>query len=259
VWTLRVRNPGTPGGKVRVNALEVSPGETPWTGMYFNGVPVKVRAVARPGFQFKGWLPASLPQEPEISLDPVSRESFIVHPGSPWKYSDHGRDLGKRWRESLYPPAWFWREGRAPLGYGDEGLATPVSFGKEERDKNPTTYFRHTFLLERVEENAVPAGGLVVDDGAAVYLNGHEVHRVNLPEGEIAHGTWATATVGGEEERAWRRFAIPKNLLVKGWNVIAVEVHQGSNMSSDIRFDFALRYEAPPVEIQPVFEKIRVD
>ena len=42
---------------------------------------------------------------------------------------------------------------------------------------------------------------------------------------------------------------------MKGWNVVAVEVHQANGASSDVRFDLLLRYEAPPVTVTPVFER----
>ena len=79
------------------------------------------------------------------------------------------------------------------------------------------------------------------DDGAAAYLNGKEILRSNMPQGNIRYDTLASLTVGGEEESAFQPFTVDPILLVEGKNVIAVEVHQTSRTSSDISFDFELR------------------
>lgn len=49
-------------GSIRINSLIVNsalpganPEPYPWTGVYFNGVPVELEAVAAPGWQFAGW------------------------------------------------------------------------------------------------------------------------------------------------------------------------------------------------------------
>jgi hypothetical protein len=75
-----------------------------------------------------------------------------------------------------------------------------------------------------------------------------------MPEGEIGPAAWAAATVGGEEEKAWRRFTLPGAVLRPGWNVVAAEVHQANEASSDLRFDLSMRLVRPLV-VRPRFEK----
>lgn len=48
------------GGRVEVNTVRPRVAQLPWTGEYFKGVPVPVRAVANPGFKFVGWSKPSL-------------------------------------------------------------------------------------------------------------------------------------------------------------------------------------------------------
>lgn len=88
---------------------------------------------------------------------------------------------------------------------------------------------------------------LIRDDGAVIYLNGQEVYRVNLPDGEIAYNTTASSAVG--DERNEEKFTIDPALLVNGKNVIAAEVHQDRGASSDLFFEFELKEGAdtPPV------------
>jgi len=43
------------GGKVRVNTIELEPSDTPWNGVYFKGIPVKLEAIPQNGYEFVGW------------------------------------------------------------------------------------------------------------------------------------------------------------------------------------------------------------
>ena len=52
--------------------------------------------------------------------------------GIKWKYDDSGRDLGTAWREVNFDDA-AWEVGYAPLGYGDEDIATIIEFGPNEK------------------------------------------------------------------------------------------------------------------------------
>jgi hypothetical protein len=254
VWTLRIAVPEVRGGKIHANGFELPLTDAPWTGHFFNGLPVKLSAVPEPGMRFKGWLPTSLPQEKEILLDrPSGKAKILFPPGSTWKYYDRGKDLKKNWRDPMYP-AWFWPRGQAPLGYGDGDERTQLSFGENPQDKNPTVYFRTAFRIQNLGKGECKAG-IVVDDGAVVYINGAEAFRVSMPAGEVDYRTLASATAGGEQEKAFRFFPVPPGQLKIGWNVVAVEVHQAAPTSSDTRFDFLLRFDTPPLTVTPVFEK----
>jgi hypothetical protein len=252
-FTLRVEAPAVPGGTVRVNSLDLRPEDLPWTGTYVSGIPVPVRAVPRTGYRFAGWAPPFEGSGPEIEADAPASGIEILPGGSEWSYSASGREPGPGWKEPGYP-TWFWPRGTAPLGYGEDDEATPLPFGGDPEAKWPAAYFRKAFRLEEAADGAELELGLVFDDGIVVYVNGTEAVRANMPEGEAGPGTWAAATVGGEEERAWRRFPAPSSLLRPGRNVVAVEVHQAGPGSSDLRFDLSLRL-AKPVRILPVFEK----
>ena len=85
------------------------------TGTFLRGLPVTVEAHPAPGFRFEGWREPGLGAAPTLRLVPEGKTRPLLPAGSPWKYSDHGRDLETRWREPLYPPEWFWREGPAPV------------------------------------------------------------------------------------------------------------------------------------------------
>ena len=76
------------------------------------------------------------------------------------------------------------------------------------------------------------------DDGAAVYLNGTELFRDNLPAGPLTNTTRALAGAG--DEQAWQTWLVPAEALVEGLNVVAVETHQAAPDSSDLGLDLEL-------------------
>ncbi|MCB9797069.1 MAG: lamin tail domain-containing protein [Alphaproteobacteria bacterium] len=173
----------------------------------------------------------------------VADELLAVAAGAEWAYFDQGRDLGTAWREPDYDDS-GWARGPAPLGYGDE-LATTVEGGSSS-SRHPTTYFRHRFSLEAgfVEGLFAGALGLQVDDGAIVWLNGQELGRVRMPDGEVAYGDWAAAVASGSGETTFNDLDVDVSLLRAGENVLAVEVHQANASSSDIRMDLECALQA---------------
>ncbi len=100
-----------------------------------------------------------------------------------------------------------------------------------------TCYFRTTFELGEPVSAALLK--LIRDDGAILYLNGQEVLRSNLPEGEIDATTPASGTLNEYESFVVRQ-SIDPSLFVAGTNVIAAEVHQSSPESSDLSFQLAI-------------------
>lgn len=175
----------------------------------------------------------------------------LIPKESVWKYLDDGSNQGTVWQLLEFDDS-SWEEGRAELGYGDgangaEG--TILSYGSVGSDKHVTTYFRRNFQVNQASEIMSINLGLRRDDGAVVYLNGKEIWRSAMPEGEIVFDTLANDGAGGSEESIFhlKEGASPE-LLLEGKNTIAVEVHQVARTSSDISFDlefFATRPSDP--------------
>lgn len=44
-----------PAGAGKIKISTITPGSLPWTGVYFDGVPVSITAIANPGYEFKYW------------------------------------------------------------------------------------------------------------------------------------------------------------------------------------------------------------
>ena len=170
-------------------------------------------------------------------FDPQAVQTTLVASGDSWRYHDQGDDLGTAWRGNDFndnTPDWL--SGDSELGYGDGDEATVVGFGPDANNKFITTYFRNTFDIPEGDYSAALIR-IRRDDGAAIYFNGVEIGRSNLPGGDILFDTPASNVVGGEQESQWFEFAVDPNLFLSGDNTIAVEIHQQNGASSDITFD----------------------
>ncbi len=79
--TLNVSNPNH--GYIKLNTIEIKAGTDgitsnpyPWTGVYFSNIPVKLKAIANPGFVFSHWTGASSSTNAEITV--TSTANFNV-------------------------------------------------------------------------------------------------------------------------------------------------------------------------------------
>jgi hypothetical protein len=162
--------------------------------------------------------------------------STFIPAGATWKYLDDGSSQSTQWRARTYNDA-TWAGGPAPLGY-ENGVATTISFGPDEDNKYPASYFRNSF---NVIDASIYTGitlELLVDDGAAVYLNGEELFRQNLPSGLLTSSTFALGSTSSETN--YTSYDLPPSALITGENVLVVEVHQHRPGSSDLSFDLSL-------------------
>lgn len=89
-----------------------------------------------------------------------------------------------------------------------------------------TYYFRTAFVLNRDPAHTVVTLRAVVADGAVFYLNGTEVYRHNMPAGPISYSTPALSDVPAPTYS--NPVSLPTGSLVRGTNVLAVEVHQAT-------------------------------
>lgn len=179
----------------------------------------------------------------DIKLDAellaTTDDNVLIPFGAQWHYLDEGELPPDNWSGLGFVDD-SWAEGPAPLGYGNGNEATTVDNGGNPSDVRVTTWFRHTFSVTDTSgfDNLLLC--LVRDDGAVVYLNGTEVHRINLPVDTVSSSTYAHTTIGGFQESQYHETIVDPALLVEGDNVIAVEVHQASAGSSDLRLDLEL-------------------
>lgn len=165
--------------------------------------------------------------------------AVIIPKKSLWKYEASGTDLSTAWKEPSFNDD-HWQSGNGVLGFGESYINTALNAGYM------TYYFRKSFTLA-VSPAVITQLALMMnyDDGFVAYLNGEEVARRALPEGVIGFGTPAGNHEGGIYEAVDLTPHIHK--LQAGKNLLAVEVHQNNNLSSDVVMDLELNYNANPV------------
>ncbi len=176
------------------------------------------------------------------TLDAPLVHSPFISQGSSWQYLDNGSNPEVGWRD---PTSSFtdehWSTGPSQLGYGDGDEQTVISYGSNANAKHATTYFRQIFDIPVASRVETLDAWLLRDDAAIVYLNGAEVYRdVELPS-NAAYDLY-TNNYNAEDNRT-TTFSISPDLLVDGENLVAVEVHQSDQGSTDLSFDFELTAE----------------
>jgi hypothetical protein len=168
------------------------------------------------------------------------RPEVLIPLQSNWKFFDKSLNIDEKWYQADFKED-DWVGGQSPLGYGEADIKTKLNYGSDSTHKLVSYYFRKKFFLQP---------GLIFypqvllrvkcDDGAVVYLNGEEISRINMPAGEIHSSTLASKTVAGADENIFLEIKFDKKFLKEGENIIAVELHQSSADSSDVRLDLQL-------------------
>lgn len=139
-----------------------------------------------------------------------------------------------------------WQEGSGSFGAQNGKLDTvggewpDVLLRQYLDDGNdiPAYCLRTTFTYERGLQESYTVR-MLVDDAAIVYLNGEAVAYINVPE-DGYKGLLEYGAATYESDATAYEFSLDADKLAEGENVLAVELHQGSDDSSDIFFD--LRY-----------------
>lgn len=218
-------------GATKVGETATFPFSFNWAAVTAGTFPLRAVAIDTTGL--------SLTSAPvTITLRAPSPEVALLSFAGLWRFHDGGAIADTNWAELGFDDA-GWSLGAARLGYGGDGEATVVSYGPDAGAKFVTTWFRHQFQVANPATFAALKLRVVRDDGVAVYLNGTEILRDNLPAGPLASNTLAITSAGGAGEQTPIE-AVITNLLRAGDNVIAAEVHQSSGTSSDLGFDLAL-------------------
>lgn len=165
-----------------------------------------------------------------------------------WRYEDTGIILNSDWKEPGYAD-FSWSSGPGVLGIETAGPAAPLMHTPllmPIDHGSVITYFRTKFFLP-VSPSLVRSLTLthLVDDGAYVYLNGQEVHRIGVdPLYPLATRVMGDIDFEGP-------FPLPTAALVQGENVLAVELYQPYITTTDIVWGGRLDAEFPLAPLGP--------
>lgn len=155
-------------------------------------------------------------------------------PWDEWNYFSPTSNIGDAWKSPGFNDN-AWASGPGGIGYGDGDDGTEV-------EPTISVYVRRTFELEEVG-NVVHAFFLMdYDDAYVAYLNGVEIARGNIGEpgspvewNQAANGEReAQVYAGGDFELTFLDTPQIQELLVEGENVLAIQVHNTNEGSSDL-------------------------
>ncbi|MCB1131489.1 MAG: lamin tail domain-containing protein, partial [Verrucomicrobiae bacterium] len=172
---------------------------------------------------------------------------FISPASADWRYfkgTSEASSPTDAWRGLSFSDA-SWPTGQTPVGYGDPGHNTELG---DMPNNYTSVYFRHDFT---VDAGAIPASATLrvrVDDGCVVWINGTEVARLHVVDGELTYN--ATAI---NHEADWETVVLPgmSGILQPGPNVIAVHALNTRVGSSDYSFDLELLPNTASAEATP--------
>lgn len=216
-------------GKVFINENMGVEGDLTYT--VFKNQDISFQALNNLDTEFSNWKIAS-------NFYAVGDVVPLVPANSVWKYLDTGVYPDSDWKAEDFNDN-NWKSGAGILGYNDLNAQTLLDFGSDPNNKPISCLFRLKFEIQSPSDWNNLVIRILRDDGAVVYLNGQEVVRSNMPD-QSNFNTLATIGVDGADESTYFNFSIPKEVLVSGTNILAVEVHQVTANSSDLSFDLGL-------------------
>jgi hypothetical protein len=199
-----------------------------------------------------GWntLAIEIHQESPASSDLVFDAALVAYPrasgdatvarGARWSFREDGVMVAG-WNQPGFDDS-SWASAAGPLGYGETYVTPSLGYGADPAHKPRAAYFRHVFTLADPARVTGLFADVMFDDGFVAYLNGHEIGRDFMAAGAVDATTlaWNHAANDAYVPYDWSA-ALP--YLVAGDNVLAFEVHQTSEASSDLVFDASLQLQ----------------
>ncbi len=190
-----------------------------------------------------------------VHAEEQNRESSVnvIDEKTVWKYLDNNTDPAAglasltAWTEKGFDDSgWKSAAGRFGAKRGVltsfDGFTPTVLLQQYIGDTTtdvPTFFFRTTFRVSNLEQLTSITGTLFHDDAVAVYLNGHLVKSVDMPtEAQTSNLFYAGVSAGAPKQADLdlKKEDI-KDFLTEGENVVAVELHNDRESSSDIYFE----------------------
>ncbi len=176
-------------------------------------------------------------------VEPAQGGTVSLVGSTEWRYFKGLREpstLAGDWHAPRFDDS-TWPVGNMPIGFGESFIATSLD---DMRGNYSTIYLRRTFNVASFSANDKLILELRYDDGINVWINDHLVFQDNVASGELPYDAVAQSAT---EMLGMARYELNADVLVKGTNVIAVQVLNASiGGSSDCFADVTLTGEVLP-------------
>jgi hypothetical protein len=188
-------------------------------------------------------LPSESPASWRSAGFPVDLQStppLLSASATGWSWR-HGRteasSPSSAWKEPNFNEDATWQPAMLSIGYGDDDDATVLT---DMQGQYTCLFLRKSFSIDNPSSIPALVARIRVDDGCILWLNGHEILRLNLPPGNLPHTATASDHEAGPEPES---YPLPNahQQLRSGENLLAAQVFNNSKHSSDLTFDIELR------------------
>jgi len=162
---------------------------------------------------------------------------YIAPSDTAWRYRKGTSEASSpvdSWRQINFSEDSSWSTGQTPIGYGDADDETVLG---DMQNSYSSIFMRHDFTIPPIDIPTSLKLRIYADDGAIVWINGQEVQRVHVADGQLAYND-----TGSDHEAEWEEFILTgtSGYLVGGTNVIAVQGFNATFESSDFSLDVTL-------------------
>ena len=159
----------------------------------------------------------------------ISHWETIIDWGDEWRYQLGNADIPSNWNTVEFDDS-DWSIGNSGFGYGDNDDSTVV-------EKTISLYIRKTFFVEDLNDILQVLFHVDYDDGFVAYINGNEIARANIGTPGIqplynqgASSTRESEIIHGGKPEMYN----VESIIQEGENVLAVQVHNRNETSSDL-------------------------
>ena len=161
-----------------------------------------------------------------------------------WKYIVPANTVNENWNNINFDDS-GWMEGNGGFGYGDNDDGTIL-------DQINSVYFRKVFEVNDISKLKKGLIHADYDDGFVAYVNGFEIGRSSNLSDYGSHVPFDANTSFDQEASLYLGYYPDElildsldimNVLLEGQNVLAIQVHNVSDNSSDMSGNFYLSFE----------------
>jgi CotH kinase protein/Lamin Tail Domain len=174
----------------------------------------------------------------------LARGAVAFGTGSDWNYfigTAEASNPREAWRVVGFNDS-AWTTGPAPVGYGEPDIVTTIP--SSASGGYSSVFFRKIFAIEDPANVSQITLNIRVDDGLILWINGTEIGRENVGDGDLPYNVYASSSVEPHD----LTFTVTSGLstlLQAGDNVVAVQVFNGASSSSDLYLDGSLSVIEP--------------
>ncbi|MCH2062139.1 MAG: lamin tail domain-containing protein [Roseibacillus sp.] len=185
---------------------------------------------------------------------PAGAQVTYVEAGQSWRYRKGTSEASNpvdAWRMQGFSEDETWVTGTAGFGYGDSDDTTTLD---DMRNNYASVFLRKEFNLTGTIPTRLEIR-VYHDDGAIVWINGEEVARVSVDQGDLTYrGARASDPPGAapgsavnNQEATWTDilFLGAQNTLQPGVNTVAVQGFNSTLSSSDFSLDCEVKTPPP--------------